>query len=153
MNREEALKEVVKWSEWPNRAECPEGWAWSHVVGQETGVELFNPYFCPITRYDWEVVRRAAYLDQMAATEQPVQLDETDEPDMVNRPQHYAQGGVECIEAIKASMTVEAFHGYIKGNVMKYLWRYEKKVNPVEDLKKAMWYLTRLCEERSNANS
>ena len=67
--------------------------------------------------------------------------------DPVNHPSHYASGGIECIEAIKASMTHEAFCGYLKGNVQKYLWRYEKKAAPVEDLKKASWYLTRLIEE------
>lgn len=68
--------------------------------------------------------------------------------DHVNRPSHYASGGVECIEAIKASMSREAFLGYLKGNVQKYLWRYEKKANPPEDLKKARWYLDRLIAEQ-----
>ena len=68
--------------------------------------------------------------------------------DSVNRPAHYASGGIECIEAIKASMSREAFLGYLKGNVQKYLWRYEKKANPVEDLKKARWYLDRLIAEQ-----
>lgn len=68
--------------------------------------------------------------------------------DPVNRPTHYASGGIECIVAIKASMSQEAFLGYLKGNVQKYLWRYEKKVNPVEDLKKARWYLDRLIAEQ-----
>jgi hypothetical protein len=68
--------------------------------------------------------------------------------DSVNRPSHYASGGVECIEAIKASMSREAFLGYLKGNVQKYLWRYEKKANPPEDLKKARWYLERLIAEQ-----
>ena len=62
-------------------------------------------------------------------------------PDPVNHPDHYTQGGIECIDAIEASMTPEAFAGYLKGNVLKYLWRYEKKVKPAEDLKKARWYL------------
>lgn len=70
--------------------------------------------------------------------------------DPVNSPSHYASGGVECIEAIKASMMPEAFLGYLKGNVQKYLWRYEKKVNPVEDLKKAQWYLARLVAEQED---
>jgi Protein of unknwon function (DUF3310) len=68
--------------------------------------------------------------------------------DAVNNPSHYASGSVECIEAIKASMSHEAFLGYLKGNVQKYIWRYEKKSNPVEDLKKAQWYLARLTEEQ-----
>lgn len=69
------------------------------------------------------------------------------ESDPVNHPSHYTQGGIECIEAIKASMTHAEFLGYLKGNVMKYLWRYENKNNPQEDIEKAIWYLTRLKEE------
>ena len=68
--------------------------------------------------------------------------------DPVNNPSHYASGGIECIEAIKASMSREAFLGYLKGNVQKYMWRYEKKANPVEDLKKARWYQERLIAEQ-----
>ena len=67
--------------------------------------------------------------------------------DAVNSPQHYASCSVECIEAIKASMSSEAFCGYLKGNVQKYLWRYEKKVAPLEDLHKAQVYLRWLIEE------
>lgn len=68
--------------------------------------------------------------------------------DPVNSPSHYASGGVECIDAIKASMSHDAFLGYLKGNVQKYMWRYEKKVNPSEDLKKAQWYLSKLIGEQ-----
>jgi len=67
--------------------------------------------------------------------------------DPVNQPSHYASGGIECIEAIKASMTPEAFQGFLKGNVQKYMWRYEKKIAPAEDLKKARVYLSWLIEE------
>ena len=72
--------------------------------------------------------------------------------DMVNSPAHYASGDIECIDAISASMTDDEFRGYLKGNVMKYLWRYENKGKPEEDLAKAEWYLHRLqgtCEDES----
>jgi hypothetical protein len=62
--------------------------------------------------------------------------------DFVNHPPHY-QGSIECIEAIEASMSPEAFKGALKANVMKYIWRYETK-GGVESLQKAQWYLTRL---------
>ncbi len=68
-------------------------------------------------------------------------------PDMVDHPPHYTKGGVECIEAIEASMTAEEFAGYLKGNVIKYMWRYRDKGKPKQDLEKAQWYLQRL-EER-----
>lgn len=72
------------------------------------------------------------------------------EVDNVNHPSHYTQGDIECIDAIRASMSVEAFVGYLKGNVLKYLWRYESKGKPVEDLEKACWYMGRLVQEISN---
>ena len=67
------------------------------------------------------------------------------ETDAIN-PNHYKAGNVECIEAIQASLTAEAFAGYLKGNVQKYLWRYETKhwEDPLQDLQKAEWYLERL---------
>ncbi len=64
--------------------------------------------------------------------------------DVVNSPPHYKTGGIEAIEGIEASMGPEAYAGYLKGNIMKYMWRYERKGKPVEDLKKAQWYLGRL---------
>ena len=65
--------------------------------------------------------------------------------DPVNSPSHYAQGGIESIEAIQASMSSEAFKGFLKGNCQKYLWRYEHK-NGKEDLLKCQWYLNKLIE-------
>ncbi len=71
--------------------------------------------------------------------------------DPVNHPSHYTQGGIECIEAIRASMTPEAFAGYCKGNILKYLWRWEKKGGS-EDLCKAAVYLNWLIETAEKAN-
>lgn len=64
--------------------------------------------------------------------------------DSVNNPTHYS-GEVECIEAIKSSMTNESFKGYLKGNIIKYIWRYERK-NGTEDLLKCQWYVNKLVE-------
>ena len=74
-----------------------------------------------------------------------------EDSDPVNRPSHYTEGGIECIDAIKASMSTESFLGFLKGNVQKYMWRYEKKAAPVEDLKKAQWYLSKLIEEQERS--
>jgi len=66
--------------------------------------------------------------------------------DQVNHPPHY-QGSVECLDAIEASMTHEEFCGYLKGNVMKYIWRYKRKnSNIVTDIEKAEFYLKRLIK-------
>lgn len=66
--------------------------------------------------------------------------------DEVDRPKHYNLGGIECIDAIRASMTKEEFEGYLKGNSLKYLWRYRYKGKALQDLEKAQWYLTKLIE-------
>lgn len=77
--------------------------------------------------------------------------------DPVGKPVHYASGAVECIDAIEASMEPSAFKGFLKGNVQKYVWRYETK-GGVESLQKAQWYLNRLIvtieaeEAKSKAN-
>ena len=69
-------------------------------------------------------------------------------PDPVERPDHYNSGAIEAIEAIKASMPQGEFNGYLKGNALKYLWRYDYKGKPVEDLRKCKWYIERLLKEQ-----
>lgn len=72
------------------------------------------------------------------------------EKDNVNHPSHYTQGGIECIDAIKAATVgKKPMEAVCVANVVKYLWRYEEK-NGLEDVKKARWYLERLIKEMSN---
>lgn len=56
--------------------------------------------------------------------------------DPVNHPKHYTDhpSGVECIE-------VTRHENFNCGNAMKYIWRRNDKGKPIEDLKKAIWYL------------
>ena len=63
--------------------------------------------------------------------------------DDVNQPEHYRQGEVECIDAIRAALTPEEFRGYCKGNVLKYTWR-ERHKEQDKALAKARWYLNKL---------
>ena len=62
------------------------------------------------------------------------------QPDLVNAPPHYRQGGIECIDAIRAALTPEEFRGFCKGNVIKYAWRERHKGGDA-DLSKAGDYL------------
>jgi hypothetical protein len=64
--------------------------------------------------------------------------------DKIN-PNYYKEGDIECIDAIKASMSLEAFKGYLKGNAFKYLWR--DKIDKKEDLDKAIWYINKFKEQ------
>jgi len=67
--------------------------------------------------------------------------------DPVSKPSHYNQYGIEAIDAIRASLGPVGFQAYCKGNVIKYLWRYEYK-NGIEDLKKAQVYLNWMVESK-----
>jgi hypothetical protein len=40
---------------------------------------------------------------------------------------HYRQGDIECIDAIRAALTDEEWRGFCKGNVLKYTWRERHK--------------------------
>ena len=75
----------------------------------------------------------------------------SDKDPMVHSPPHYNlnEYGIECIDATRASLGNEGLAAYCKGNVTKYLWRYETK-NGLQDLEKAQWYLKKLIEHLSD---
>jgi len=110
------------------------------------------------TPADWDKLRRRhplTAIDKSDDTENLVfskwvdlamQESHDEEEDVVNSPTHYNTGNIECIEAIEESMSSVAFKGYLKGNCLKYLWRYDYKGKQVEDLQKATWYLSRLTQ-------
>lgn len=66
--------------------------------------------------------------------------------DAVSHPSHYTSGGIECIQAMRAALAPEEYRGYLRGNVLKYIWRCRLK-GGVEDLCKARAYLDWLIEE------
>jgi hypothetical protein len=67
--------------------------------------------------------------------------------DIVNKPLHYTTGGVETLDFIEAKDL-----NYRLGNVVKYVVRAGKKhTDPVEDLKKARFYLDREITVRERA--
>lgn len=60
-------------------------------------------------------------------------------------PEHYTYGKYECIDVLKDILGEEGFKEFCRGNVFKYLWRYNHK-NGKEDLLKAKYYLEKLIE-------
>lgn len=62
-------------------------------------------------------------------------------------PSHYNAGGdgIECIDAIHEALGDDGFHGYLRGNIIKYVWRLGKKGSPLEQAQKAQWYIETLC--------
>lgn len=63
---------------------------------------------------------------------------------MVDHPPHYTQGGIECIQAIRAALTADEYRGYLKGAIIKYAWR-ERHKNRLQDVRKLGWYATELA--------
>lgn len=58
----------------------------------------------------------------------------------VESPSHYNQGNTEVIDIIEGFLPGTDFH---IANAIKYILRHKHKEKPVEDLKKAIWYLER----------
>ena len=69
--------------------------------------------------------------------------------DPVSHPSHYTQGDIECIQAMEAAYGKEATAHFCICNAFKYLWRTEHK-NGIEDIDKAIWYLNKYKELKSN---
>jgi hypothetical protein len=107
---------------------------WRGVRGRIVSVSESNEY--PL-EFISDCGKRLGYFPSSS-------MRKIDQADPIN-PLHYKQGGIECIDAIKAA-TGDGFIGYVWGNVLKYLWRWPKK-GGVDDLKKARWYLDRLIKE------
>jgi hypothetical protein len=69
--------------------------------------------------------------------------------DSVEHPSHYTQGPpcpncgsvIECI-------TITERMDFMLGNAIKYIWRSGLKGTPIQDLKKARWYLDREIARR-----
>lgn len=76
----------------------------------------------------------------------------------VEHPSHYTSGGIECIDAMKAMLAgyeqakivTKFYWHFLSGQVFKYLWRWPLKERPLQDLKKARWYLDRLIDDVEN---
>ena len=64
--------------------------------------------------------------------------------DPVNRPSHYTQGDIECIDAMVSAFGIDAVRIWARLNAFKYQWRALDKGTNEQDLKKSIWYL-RFC--------
>lgn len=62
--------------------------------------------------------------------------------DPVNKPEHYQYSPIQPIDVVNAWDL-----DFYLGNVIKYISRFNHKGNPLEDIKKARWYLDKKIEE------
>lgn len=61
-------------------------------------------------------------------------------------PAHYVlEDGSDSMDLIAKILGREQFKGFLRGNALKYLIRYEQK-GGIEDLRKALDYIERLVE-------
>lgn len=65
-----------------------------------------------------------------------------EEFDLVKRPAHYAATEIECIDAIRAQLTISEWRGFLRGQVAKYNWRLGNKDSVEQDAGKLLWYAT-----------
>ena len=72
--------------------------------------------------------------------------------DRVNSPSHYTSGKTEVIDIIEDAVkdAPANIYGMLQSQVLKYMLRVWLKDNPLEDMKKARWYLDRLINHYSN---
>ena len=65
-----------------------------------------------------------------------------------NKPpvDHYNRSKIQVIDFVEGSFTPDEHRGYLKGQVIKYIYRYRYKGTPIQDLIKARTYLDWLIE-------
>jgi len=70
------------------------------------------------------------------------------EDDKIVRPEHYVRFEHEPIDVI-----IDWDLDFLLGNAVKYIARYKHKGTPLEDLKKALYYLGRKVKEMEEKNN
>lgn len=113
-----------------------------YYLNFEKALTLKKEYGYPISFEEFEM----RYLETVPTGNVMTHDDEVKAvSDMVNSPEHYNQFSREVIDTMAGMSTPEEFKGYLKLNAVKYISRYQGK-NGVEDLDKAIWYITKLKE-------
>jgi len=69
--------------------------------------------------------------------------------DLVNYPQHYRFDGYELIDVIKAKLdkaNMTLYQASLWTQCVQYLFRFDAKGNPLQDLEKARFYLNEIIK-------
>ena len=70
--------------------------------------------------------------------------------DEVENPAHYNVGSrqtIDIIDEILDQMVLDGKQGYRLGSALKYIIRHQHKGAPIQDVRKAIWFLRRLIKE------
>ena len=105
---------------------------------------------------DWETPKDLFKLDSphlKSGSADIYKFSEYKKSDSVNSPSHYTRGSQEAIDTIEEAIAnaPNPGLGMLQAQVLKYLLRMWLKDNPLEDAKKAQWYLNRLVEKGQSA--
>ena len=69
--------------------------------------------------------------------------------DEVNNPKHYTSGNIEALDIIEdTTKDLDGLEAFSIGSALKYLIRFDKKNDPIQDLQKAVFYIERVIFER-----
>jgi hypothetical protein len=65
----------------------------------------------------------------------------------VEKPAHYTQGPVHCIDAMLSAFGKHEVESFCRLNAFKYLWRSTTHIaGPEQNLRKAIWYMNKSIE-------
>ena len=101
--------------------------------------------FC--THWKYDALNERMILCEAFEPKHHIANDSKKVGDNVNSPSHYNQGGIECVDAMKACVSgLNEMEAVCTFHALKYLWRWKHK-NGAEDIRKCIWWLERLLKE------
>ena len=122
----------------PQASKSPANW---HSIAGVVNANSKSVKFCVncqtpdgrlVTVSEWDKREDAlAECDRLNAKERAQPQPTAADP--VDAPEHYRQGEIECIDAVKAMLGSEGFAYWLRGNMVAYLWRMPHKGKPAED--------------------
>ena len=135
---------------------------WSYSCGETDDCDkCFFARICPFNRPD-KLMEHLTYSDidsfveiaeeKFGRTGEHFHANKTvteNAEDPVNHPTHYETGKFECFDVMREVFGDGAVSDFCLLNAFKYLYRCEHKGKKTEDVKKAVWYLTRWIESNN----
>jgi len=81
---------------------------------------------------------------QQFVVDKPRTMDQQKQSDKVDHPSHYISSPAKCSGCGKPVECIDVTRhlNFNLGNAIKYIWRCELKGRLIEDLQKAIWYIT-----------
>jgi hypothetical protein len=129
-------------------------WTDGYVTfGEVYVVDHYNPngYLIKLKGIDFYFPSYNFEPEILHPVNKPEQLEMFEKEEMskdhINHPEHYTLGKIEVFDFIKAWDL-----SFAEGNVIKYVVRAPWKGRPVDDLKKARWYLDQLIKKAEDDN-